>query len=123
MEAAPFLEQPPSVIFSAVMVRWSTRTLKSRQVAALNHDKAMYLKNQLEQAGVQVPFDAPVFNEFVVRFEQGFEQKYRQLLSKKMIAGWPLDSYYPELPDHYLLSVTETKTKEQMDDLVKEVAK
>jgi glycine dehydrogenase subunit 1 len=37
------------------------------------------------------------------------------------VAGLPLEPYYPELKDHYLLCVTETSSKAQMDALVKEV--
>ena len=37
------------------------------------------------------------------------------------MAGVPLAKYYPELADHYLLCVTETMSKEDMDTLVKEV--
>jgi len=43
------------------------------------------------------------------------------LREKKILAGFPLSSFYPELADYYLLCVTETKTKEDMDILVREV--
>jgi glycine dehydrogenase subunit 1 len=32
-----------------------------------------------------------------------------------------LAPYYPELPNHYLLCVTETRSREDMDELVREV--
>lgn len=92
-----------------------------RELAAINHDKAVYLCGRLKESGATTPFSGPFFNEFVVRFEKGFKQRYDQLLSRKVIAGWPLGKWYPELADHYLLSVTEAKTKQQMDNLVKEV--
>ena len=92
-----------------------------RRVAQLNRDKAEYLKNALQSAGNAIPFEAPTFNEFVVRFPDGFAERYRKLLEKKIIAGLPLDSYYPELPDHYLLCATETVSRQDMDTLVKEV--
>ena len=43
------------------------------------------------------------------------------MIDKKIIAGLPLDKYYHELEDHYLLCVTETSTKADLDILVKEV--
>jgi len=92
-----------------------------RDLAQLNHDKAEYLKNELKNGGYTIPFDSPTFNEFVVQFSEGFDDKYNRLLEKKIVAGLPLECYYPELTNHYLLCATETVTKEDMDNLVKEV--
>ncbi len=92
-----------------------------RQLAQLNRDKAEYLKKELQKAGYPIPFDTPTFNEFVVRFPDGFEDRYRKLLEKKIVAGLPLECHYPELPDHYLLCATETVSRQDMDRLVKEV--
>jgi glycine dehydrogenase subunit 1 len=93
-----------------------------RQLAALNHDKAEYLKNALRDAGCTIRFSAPTFNEFVVGFPGGFDGSHRRLLDKKIVAGLPLGGYYPELADHGLLCVTETGSREEMDRLVREVA-
>ena len=92
-----------------------------RRLAQLNRDKAEYLKNALQKAGHAAPFATPTFNEFVVRFPDGFEDRYRKLLEKKIVAGLPLECHYPELPDHYLLCATETVSRQDMDTLVKEV--
>ena len=92
-----------------------------KELAQLNHDKAEYLKDQLSQAGMQIPFDQATFNEFVVRFPNGFDATYHRLLDQKIVAGLPLAKYYPELSDHYLLCATETVSKADMDALVKEV--
>ncbi|MBW2481723.1 MAG: aminomethyl-transferring glycine dehydrogenase subunit GcvPA [Deltaproteobacteria bacterium] len=92
-----------------------------RELAQLNHDKAAYLKSALQAAGLAAPFQAPVFNEFVVKFPPGFKDTHAQLLEKKIVAGLPLAPYYPELEDHYLFCATETATREDMDALIKEV--
>ena len=92
-----------------------------RKLSQLNHDKAEYLKQALKTAGFDIPFAAPTFNEFVVKFPAGFDATYKRLLDKKIVAGIPLAKYYPELADHYLLCVTETMSREDMDTLVKEV--
>lgn len=92
-----------------------------RQLAQINHDKTEYLKSELEKAGMQIPFKRAVFNEFVVKFPQGFETKYKELIKNKIVPGIPLESYYPDLKDHYLLCATETISKSDMDELVKEV--
>jgi glycine dehydrogenase subunit 1 len=92
-----------------------------KQLARLNYDKSEYLKDRLNQAGHSIPFKQTTFNEFVVQFPKGFQASYESLLEKGIIAGLPLECYYPELSDHYLLCVTETMSKEDMDSLVKEI--
>jgi glycine dehydrogenase subunit 1 len=92
-----------------------------REVAALNHDKAEYLKSELQRAGFTIGFDSPTFNEFVVEFPDGFEANYKRLMEKKIVAGLPLAPYYPALANHYVLCVTETISKADIDELVKEV--
>ena len=92
-----------------------------RELARLNHDKAEYLKSELKRAGFKIGFERPTFNEFVVEFPAGFESIYERLLERKIVAGIPLVSYYPELINHYLLCVTETRSREDMDALVREV--
>lgn len=93
-----------------------------RQLAKLNYDKTEYLKSELRKAGVKVLFDTPTFNEFVVQFSAGFEDTYQQLFAKNIVAGLSLSKYYPEMENCYLLCVTETSTKEDLDVLVSEVS-
>ncbi len=92
-----------------------------RKLAELNHDKAAYLQNELKTAGFEVPFDTPVFNEFVVKFPEDFKKTYANLLAKKIVPGLSLTPDYPKFPDYYLLCVTETMDKADIDLLVKEV--
>ena len=93
-----------------------------RDLSRLNYDKAQYLQSALKKAGFKIPFAASTFNEFVVQFPPGFKTVHDRLLEKKKIAaGLALEPYYPDLPDHYLLCVTETKSKEDLDALVREV--
>ena len=92
-----------------------------RELARLNFDKTEYLKKAFKEAGCRLPFEAPSFNEFVVELPAAAKTTYARLLEKKIVAGLPLSSHYPEVTDHYLLCVTETKTREDMDALVREV--
>ena len=92
-----------------------------RELALLNHDKSEYLKEELRKAGFTISFETPTFNEFVVEFPIAFQKTYEHLLAKKIVAGLPLEPSYPELAHHYLVCVTETKSKEDMDALVREV--
>lgn len=96
-----------------------------RRLARLNFDKTQYLKNQIRQAGrnsgIEPAFTAPTFNEFVVRTIRKDDDFHQRLLEKKIIAGLPLEAYYPELTGHYLMCVTETCDKTDMDIFIKEV--
>jgi glycine dehydrogenase subunit 1 len=92
-----------------------------KKLAELNHDKAEYLKQELKKAGFKISFESPTFNEFVVEFPAGFDSVYDRLLEKKIVAGLPLAEYYPELTGHYLLCVTETMSKNDMDAFVREI--
>jgi glycine dehydrogenase subunit 1 len=90
-----------------------------RELASLNHDKAAYLKGRLQEAGFEAAFEAPVFNEFTIRVPAGFERTHAKLLDEGIVAGVPLSRWYPELENHYLFCVTETKSVQEMDRLVK----
>ena len=92
-----------------------------RELAQLNRDKAEYLKGELQKAGFTISFDSLTFNEFVVEFPAGFETTYSRLVKKKIVAGLSLSPYFPEFTNHYVLCATETSSKADMDELVKEV--
>ena len=93
-----------------------------RQIAQINHDKAVYLKNILVNAGFEPVSDQPFFNEFILKAPNGFKDKRRTLAENHAVfAGIPIEPFYPELKDHYLFCATETVSKESMDFLAKEV--
>jgi len=92
-----------------------------RELARLNYDKAEYLKAEIRRVGFTIPYEQTTFNEFVVDFGDGFEKTHNRLIADKIIAGLPLECYYPELANHYLLCVTETISKEDMDELVRKI--
>jgi len=89
-----------------------------KALAQLNYDKCEYLKGELRRAGFKIPFHQPTFNEFVVEFPPGFVKTYDRLVNQKIIPGLPLECHYRELKNHYLLCVTETISKQDMDELV-----
>ncbi len=106
---------------AAVMYMASLGGTGIRELANLNRDKAEYLKKGLKEAGCKIAFETPTFNEFVVEFPNGFEATCERLMEKNIVPGLSLTPYYPELADHYLLCVTETKSRDDMDALVMEV--
>ncbi len=94
-----------------------------REIAQLNHDKAVYLKSVLTDAGFEPVFDQPFFNEFVMKAPKDFNQKRADLINRQCVfAGLDLAPYYPELKDHFLFCATEKVSRQQMDQLAKEVA-
>ena len=42
-------------------------------------------------------------------------------MQKGIVAGLPITKYYPEYKDAYLFCVTETTSKELLDELINEV--
>jgi glycine dehydrogenase subunit 1 len=93
-----------------------------KKIAQLNHDKAVFLKESLIDAGFTEAFDTPFFNEFVLKAPEGFVAKRRKLeLEKGIVAGLPLECYYPDLKDHYLFCATEVFSRKDMETLAKEV--
>jgi glycine dehydrogenase subunit 1 len=94
-----------------------------RELARLNFDKSEYLKGELQKAGGKAVFVAPTFNEFVMAFDNDFQPAYRRLLEKRIVAGLELGRYYPELAGRYLFCVTETASREDLDEVIREVRK
>lgn len=93
-----------------------------REISQQNHDKAVYLKTILEKSGFKPVFDTPFFNEFVMKVPENFKTKRASLIQNQCIfAGLDLETFYPDLKDHYLFCATETSLKENMDKWVKEV--
>ncbi len=93
-----------------------------REVAGLCHNGASYVKTHLERMGYEAIFSSPFFNEFVVNFRGKGKEIYARLKERDIILGLSLERYYPELEDCYLMCVTETKTRAEMDSLIKEVS-
>ncbi len=106
---------------TAAMYMASVGNTGIRTIAQQNHDNAEYLKNELKRAGLTVPFNGPTFNEFVVAIPDG-QNTYQKLLNNKIVAGLPIEKFYPQLKNHFLLCATETVKKKEMDNLVRELA-
>lgn len=92
-----------------------------KEMATMNIQKAHYAKNVFVQHGFDVPFTGAFFNEFVVKVNKPVKEINKQLLEKGIIGGYDLGRDYPELENHMLVAVTELRTKEEIDTLVKEL--
>jgi glycine dehydrogenase subunit 1 len=89
-----------------------------QHVAELNARKAHYARQRIASLrGYRVAFDAPTFNEFVIRCPLSPEEINRRLLEHRVLGGLPLGRFYPELDDCWLVCVTESRTREEIDQL------
>ncbi len=88
-----------------------------RETAELCLQKAHYAQQKLTAASrYQLAFAQPTFKEFVVRDSRS---DVAHLLSQAERRGWlagiPLERWYPELHDCFLVAVTEKRTREQIE--------
>jgi glycine dehydrogenase subunit 1 len=82
--------------------------------------KAAYAAKRIASVnGFSLPFTAPFFNEFVVRgpFDSG-ELLSRLAREKAIEGGIALSRFAPDRSRDFLVCVTETNTREQIDTLV-----
>ena len=92
-----------------------------REMAAANLQKAHYAKTAFKEAGFEVVNDGYSFNEFVVKLNKPVKEINQILLQKGIIGGYDLGRDYSELSNHMLIAITEQRTKEEIDTLVKEL--
>jgi glycine dehydrogenase subunit 1 len=91
-----------------------------REVALVNVERAAELRDAIARLkGYEVPFQGPVFNEFVVRSRKPAKRLLDKLLKQGVIAGFDLSQDYPELENHFLVAVTETKTRADVENYVR----
>ena len=85
-----------------------------RELAEQNLAKAHYLAGKLPWR-----FSGPFFNEFVAATDGRAPDRINEaLLKKKIVGGFPLDRFYPELNNTMLLCATEMSRREDLDAVV-----
>ena len=88
------------------------------ELAGLNLDKAEYAKSVFSAIkGVSVLNAGATFNEFVLALPQGGAQVVEALLASGIAAGVPLGSYYAGMDNAIVVTVTEKRTKAEIDRL------
>ncbi|GKU81163.1 aminomethyl-transferring glycine dehydrogenase subunit GcvPA [Niallia sp. NCCP-28] len=92
-----------------------------KEMAVSNLQKAAYAKSKFKEAGFKIAFDGHSFNEFVVNCKAPVSTINRELLQKGIIGGYDLGRDYDNLDNHMLVAVTELRTKEEIDEFVKEM--
>ena len=109
-----------SALAAAVhMVGLGSQGLK--KMATLNLSKAEYLKKKLSEAGAQLAFSSPTFNEFTIKVNKDPGEVLDNLLGKKIIGGLGLKRFYPALDRHILVAATEMNSRAEMDSLAEAI--
>jgi len=92
-----------------------------KDLARQNLAKAAYARKKFA-ANAKLLFDgAPRFNEFVVQTKEDPYVLSHRLADKKIIGGFPLVKFYPELGNAAVWCCTEMNTREQIDAAAGEV--
>ncbi len=87
-----------------------------RSLAIMNHERAEYAKRQIMKIdGFSLKFDAPTFNEFVIRTDKDTAQVEEKLVHKMILPGIRLGRYDAGLSDCMLVAVTEMNGQEKID--------
>ena len=90
-----------------------------RETAELCVQKANYARQQIMQSDrFADAFSLPTFKEFVVRDQNNqVASMLHDAANQGLLAGIPLQKWYPDLSDCFLVTVTEQRTKQQIDAL------
>ena len=87
------------------------------KLARLNNQLAVYFADRLNQIeGIDIVFNKPFFNEFVVRIRKNILSKLADIE-----IGISLEKYYNDLEDCYLVCCTEMTPKEDIDRVIDEI--
>jgi glycine dehydrogenase subunit 1 len=85
-----------------------------KEAAELSYAGAHYLCDELLKTGkFSLVYNQPFFNEFVVRYNGDVDALQKRLTENGIFGGVKLDA------DKLMFAVTEKRTKEEVDNLVK----
>jgi glycine cleavage system P protein (glycine dehydrogenase) subunit 1 len=90
-----------------------------REVATQSMQKAAYLRDRLRAiSALNIVFNGPMYNEFVVRTPFPANEILRDLERDRILGGIPLGDFYPGHENDFLVAVTELHSREQLDRYV-----
>lgn len=85
------------------------------EMARQNALKARYAARRLREAGFELVYDGPFFNEFVVDVKRPVSELNKALLKKGFIGGFDLERIDPAMKGRMLVAVTEQRTREEIE--------
>ncbi|GAC1390392.1 MAG: aminomethyl-transferring glycine dehydrogenase subunit GcvPA [Ktedonobacteraceae bacterium] len=90
-----------------------------RELGELCLQKAHYAFRQITALpGFEAAFSSPFYDEFVIKTPIATAKLQQHFEQAGIIGGYPLGESYPDMNNHMLFCVTETRTKEDIDTLV-----
>jgi glycine dehydrogenase subunit 1 len=95
-----------------------------KELAVQNYQKAHYLANLIDKLdNFSVLKDSDFFNEFIIECKDSSAKDINEKLKKKnIIGGYDLSRINKENGNHLMIAVTEKRTKEELDLLVKSLS-
>ncbi len=91
-----------------------------REIGVQCIQKAHYAFNELTHSGKYKPlFNKPFFKEFAIKSDACLCEINEKLLENHILGGYNLEQDYPQYKNSTLLCVTEKRSKEEIDKLVK----
>ena len=95
-----------------------------KEVAMQNAQKAAYAAKKISEIeGYEIAFSAPTFNELVVRGPRAATEILEKVRTENgIIGGLALSKYYSDRPNEFLVCVTETSSKQRIDELAAALA-
>src|SRR6266487_383548 len=115
-----FVRQMPGRLVGQTTDRSGKRGLK--ELARHNLAKTAYAVQQFGKHANVLFAGAPRFNEFVIQTSEDPYSINSRLLGHKIVGGFPLKKFYPELGNASLWCCTETSTRSMIDTAVGLVA-
>jgi len=93
-----------------------------KNLAMQNYNNANYLKNELQKLDkIEIFNQKPTFNEFVIELPISADEFLDKMSERGFFAGLKLENLYGDFQNRVLVSVTEKRTKTQMDSFVASV--
>ena len=87
------------------------------RVAAASHANTRRLCEKLNaRTGIKEAFRSPYFHEVVLKLPGSVPDIIAAMTRRGIVPGYDLGQDYPELKDHMLVCVTETKSEQDLDD-------
>ena len=91
-----------------------------KNVANKCYENTQFLKKKLSKVkNIKLVFDANNFHEVVIKTKKSPHKIIKQMAEHQILAGVDLSKQYPELGNALSICVTETKTKDDIENFVK----
>lgn len=104
-----------SAIYLATVGPAGLREVARQCLQKAHHAQALIC----DQDGYRLAFPAPFFKEFTVRVPEAPAAINQRLLRERILGGVAVEQWYPALSRHMLFCVTEKRTGEEINRLVK----